>query len=312
MQKPINLYWFKYSKGKGNFGDELNPYIISKLTNLPFRYINANLVNDNKLLAFRKIFYLLRHRMIGLKEFKAYFIYNFISRPTVFLCIGSILKHCEYRKALVWGSGIISSQSVVPKGKYLAVRGEKTQERLQNLGLPRAKAIGDPAILLPKIYEPKQTKKHKLGIIPHVAHYEKVAMQFNKEEIIVIDLLGDIEEIIDNIRACDFTISTSLHGIIVSHTYGVKSIWSTLSSINLAGDNIKFADYFSSVNIDLYNPIEMSSLKQMSAEKIIEKIQSEYLGYLLPRYSTINEIQNNLLEVFPFPLKKKFKNLIKE
>jgi hypothetical protein len=43
------------------------------------------------------------------------------------------------------------------------------------------------------------------------------------------------------------TYSSSLHGVIVSHAFGVPSIWMA-SSKPLHGDGVKFDDYFASCN----------------------------------------------------------------
>lgn len=299
----INLYWYKYTKGKGNFGDELNPYLFAKLTNAPFRYVNVKLLKDNKRQALKVLASYLWHKKISLCQFIRYLFYNFISHPLVFLCIGSILDHCDYSKVLIWGSGIISEQSRVPRGTYLAVRGAKSLERVNKAGVPCPNIIGDPAILLPMVYKPSYKKKYKIGIIPHIAHYNAIRSAFNQEGFVVIDLLTEIEDIIDTINQCEITVSTSLHGIIVSHAYGIKSAWAKVNEINLSGDNIKYNDYFSSVNINNYSPININILKGLTAKELAEKLQLEYANYLLPVEHRIINIQNNLLRTFPFPLK---------
>lgn len=57
MKEKINLYWYKHNEGHGNFGDELNPYIIEKLTNLKVNHFDVNLFNLNKLLFIKTLTY---------------------------------------------------------------------------------------------------------------------------------------------------------------------------------------------------------------------------------------------------------------
>ena len=49
--------------------------------------------------------------------------------------------------------------------------------------------------------------------------------------------------------------STSLHGLIISHAYGIPAIW--IKAGNIGTDGFKFKDYFSSVNIPYYSPIKL-------------------------------------------------------
>jgi hypothetical protein len=57
-----------------------------------------------------------------------------------------------------------------------------------------------------------------------------------------------LEKVIDKIVSCTFTISSSLHGIVVSHAYNINSLWvrfaDTLGKgpVDLKGD-FKFRDY---------------------------------------------------------------------
>ena len=56
---------------------------------------------------------------------------------------------------------------------------------------------------------------------------------------------NDIEHVIDQICECDFIFSSSLHGIIFSHSLGIPAIH--LENIVLMDDteNFKFKDYYS-------------------------------------------------------------------
>jgi hypothetical protein len=91
----------------------------------------------------------------------------------------------------------------------------------------------------------------------------------------VIDLRLDedntIEKIIDKIKSCRCTISSSLHGFIVTHAYGIPGTWCKFSN-NVIGDGFKFIDYLSAYT-DLYNEVPFFDLRDLSEEEIdIDKI----------------------------------------
>ena len=84
------------------------------------------------------------------------------------MIIGSILDRGT-KSSIIWGAGLISEDSEpieIPK-KIYAVRGPKTREKLLKSGIDCPEIYGDPALLLPKIYNPKIEKKYELGVIPH-------------------------------------------------------------------------------------------------------------------------------------------------
>jgi hypothetical protein len=164
---------------------------------------------------------------------------------------GSILGHIVHEDyAVVWGAGIISrDESVVRPRKVHAVRGPLSRRRLLELGFDCPDIYGDPAILLPEVYTPASSEKtHRIGFIPHCIDFEGVRGRI-PAEILMIDVTRNIEDVVDDIVRCEATVSSSLHGVIVSHAYGVPSVW--VESCNqLAGDGVKFEDYFASVRSD--------------------------------------------------------------
>ena len=104
----LRLDW--YAGGK-NFGDVLNPILISAITGRRIVNISSRYCRKEHLMA-----------------------------------IGSILDRAT-NETVVWGAGFISQNSVFlskPK-KICAVRGPKTRERLLELGVDCPNVFGDPA-----------------------------------------------------------------------------------------------------------------------------------------------------------------------
>lgn len=172
--KKINLYWHKHKVEHGNFGDELNHYIVKKLSSSDINYINIELLNDSKIQALKVLFYNTFFRKISLGETIKYLKYNFIKKPKVIVAIGSVLQYCKMHTLTVWGAGVINSNTHFVNCEIVAVRGLCTIQRLKELGYNVPKVIGDPAVLLPVIYSPAPEKRYVLGIIPHHIHYDDI------------------------------------------------------------------------------------------------------------------------------------------
>lgn len=308
MKRKINLYWHKHSEGHGNFGDELNHYIVKKLSNSEINYINIELLDDRKVQALKLIIYNLFYGKLSLVEAFKYFKYNFFKNPTVIVCIGSVLQYCKMHTIIVWGAGIINNSTELRKCKIVAVRGFYTVQRLKELGYDTPKVVGDPAVLLPLVYPKTSKKKYFLGVIPHHIHYDDIVKKELNENIIVINLLDPIELIISQINMCEQTISTSLHGLIVSHSYGIPSLWVSLenSKRKLVGDNVKFNDYFSSVEIQKYESIFIE-YEVLQNEEMMSQLFENYKKVDLPHPEIIQKLQKQLLITAPFEILNHFK-----
>jgi hypothetical protein len=289
----VRLFWAKCN----NFGDELSPYIISELSgekviyrrNFTLKKFISDIKRFVKAICVEHLFE--KHRL------------QYSIRKKIILGIGSIINESTMQ-CTVWGAGIISKNTIIKGGTFKAVRGEKTQQRLAELGFIPPLTIGDPALLLPIIYTPIANEEPKLlGIIPHVSEYKEIRSLFiNIPFMKIIDLReNDLEKIIDEINSCDNIISTSLHGLIVAHAYNIPAIYFENRKLN--GDGIKFKDYFSSVDIIPYAPFHINSLP--TSEKEVIKFFKEK-----NKYARINNdlkvIQTKLLKSAPFNIKKKY------
>jgi pyruvyltransferase len=213
-----NAFWVSWDAHRDNFGDILTPYIVEYFTDKKINRISS------------KLFPYYNH----------------------FFVIGSILQKSR-KTTIVWGSGFISSEAHCAQTpqKVYAVRGPKTREKLLKEGIECPEVYGDPALLMPEIYQPKQAvkKTYKLGIIPHYVDKKHPWLEQFKENqnIKVIDVQQKNPlNVIDDMLSCEKVISSSLHGIIVADAYRIPSLWISFSD-KVLGEGFKFQDYFLSV-----------------------------------------------------------------
>lgn len=270
MIKPIPLFWWNerilQHKEKENYGDLLSKYLVEKISGRKVKWIQPQKTPW----------------------------YKFDKRN--FLAAGSIIHHSN-NHSIVWGSGIIDRVQPVASANFKAVRGPETRNYLLEAGYDCPEVYGDPAILLPLYYNPKQKKKYRLGIIPHYQDYDQIISLYGDEkDVLVIDLKTlDVEQVTFKILQCENIISSSLHGLIVSHAYGIPAIWIRFSD-KLFGDNIKFTDYQKSVKIDEYKGKQFLG-KKISRDDLLKKF-NDYQS--LPSSEVIKDLQQGLMRSCPF------------
>lgn len=277
----INVYWWSRVKENNeeleNFGDILVPYLLDRTTEQKYSWI---IPNKNRTL-------------------------RILNKNWHYIIIGSILRRAT-EHSIIWGAGIMFRDSMVPKAKFLAVRGPLTRKRLIELGHMVPEKYGDPALLISLFHISKTKKKYKIGIVPHFLDYDEVMAKFgDNKDICVIHLLtNNPQETIDAIDNCEKIVSSSLHGIIVAHALKIPALWLKVS--DKLRDDIKFYDYYSSLNIDIREIIyfNFSSLEE------IETIFKTYNNISSPKKENLDILINNLIETFPFKKSKNFKNAI--
>ena len=219
--------WWHLNGGRSNFGDVMNPWLVRKMTGKMSDY----------------------PVMKGL----------FIKEPHYFM-IGSILSNTN-KLSEVWGSGMLTHDDVVFAEKFHAVRGPHTRDLLMKMGKKVPAVYGDPAILAPKYFQPANYDKlYQTAIIPHYVDYDKIREQelANKTGRLVINVEDSVETIVQQIANSERVVSSSLHGVIVAHSYNVPVLWAKFSNKLIGSDkNLKFHDYFNSMDTDFYAAAEM-------------------------------------------------------
>ena len=233
--------WVNIKKGKlqpNNWGDDLNLYLLPLLCKKDIVVANRSLF----------------HIMFKKKNY---------------LCIGSILGDYEDSKSIVWGAGVMSQNDrikAIPSVVY-SVRGKLSRKKLLDAGIYCPECYGDPALLLSKLYTPNTPpKRYKLGIIPnHIDSREIISLFLsNHPDCLLIEMTNYKEwtSVIDSISSCDYVISSSLHGLIVSDSYGIPNSWVFFSN-QILGGRFKYLDYFSSVNRLEKMPIYVNKLADL-------------------------------------------------
>ena len=252
-----------------NWGDDLNLFFLKEISVRKISYYPTSLLS----------------RFLGLKNY---------------ICIGSTIETRSNKNAVIWGAGLIRKDGVPQKPhKIYAVRGPLTRKRLLELNINCPPVYGDPALLLPSYYQPKNiAKKYKIGFIPHYVDQNNEILNSllfqGGEDVTFIDLkkYHDWKQIINAICSCEFIVSSSLHGIIASDAYGIPNIWVKFSD-KVTGNGFKFQDYFASVKRDISEPIQMT-----------DKVSLDDLFSMKEKYvKPIIKIQS-LIESCPFKLKK--------
>jgi hypothetical protein len=68
-----------------------------------------------------------------------------------------------------------------------------------------------------------------------------------------------IEAFIDEVNRCEYILSTSLHGLIVCHAYGIPAAWCEVpdGEAKLPGDGTKFHDHMLSVGLEPEAPTQL-------------------------------------------------------
>jgi pyruvyltransferase len=215
----ILAYWCR-TPSRPNFGDALTPWLIKRLTG--------------------------RHPR---------FAWPADPRSKIFVT-GSTLSlagaHCT-----VWGAGIMNADDPVrPETRLLAVRGPLSRHRALACGAECPEIYGDPALLLPQLLSPPPAAPDGPALVAHYSDFARLKGR-TPPGLRLIDVQGKIEDVVAQIGRSSWVMSSSLHGLIVSHAYGVPAAWVEFRPLP-SGDGSKFRDYLASVDQDPAGPVRLS------------------------------------------------------
>lgn len=135
----------------------------------------------------------------------------------------------------VWGAGFLTDggEWSGPALDFRAARGPLTASRV-----PGDPAIGDPGVLVSRLVPDRREVADRAPVV--FRHYADPRLG---------DVRGDhrASELLPVIASASEVVSSSLHGIIVAHAYGIPARWDPHPAV--IGDGYKFADYALSVGL---------------------------------------------------------------
>ena len=282
----ISLFYYD----SPNFGDSLSPWIVEKLTDERVVYKYPFSVGN----VFRKMLTSVHLLLIG-KWHLAYKQFSFSFHPII-IAVGSLLEHST-SKCIVWGTGM-AQPSIIPQGgHFIMTRGKLSRKALLENGFKvESEICGDPALLMPLLYHPKvSVVPGRKGIIPHVSEFDvaKENLSENDDYFFIDFRTKDVEKTISQLLTCEYVYSSSLHGLILCHAYGIPCSWFQISVFK--GGDFKFHDHFTAVGIKPYEPLSLSDIqKGKRVDSLNEKANS----------GVIKDIQEELIKRAPFTVKK--------
>ena len=187
------------------------------------------------------------------------------------LAAGSVMKATKAGD-IVWGTGCIMPKAIGSKpDKVLAVRGPLTRQELINRGIECPKIYGDPALLMPMVFQPIMESRPacEYGLIPHyVDHDTEVVERARQLGIKIIDICQPTADLIAEMHTVEKLMSSSLHGLILADAYGIPNARVSITG-KLVGKDFKFEDYYASVNRKVK---DCTRLTQNTLIKDIEEI----------------------------------------
>lgn len=254
QSKVVLLRWSNSRETRRNFGDCLNPILFEKI----FKY---RAVHESKVI-------------------------NYKNKPT-FIFIGSLLNNLRGDNLIICGAGFKSPSRIKSKPKeVLAVRGPLTRDVFISNNVNCPEVYCDPGIFVSDFFpRENQGKSYDVGIIPHYVDKSILSKTRVLNEDLsykVLDIEDDIEKFLDGVASCKAIISSSLHGVITAHSYGIPAVWVRFSDKIIGGD-FKFQDYYLSVGQESVSCVGVSeelNLKEVLKSSTLPDLRKNKKDFL--------------------------------
>ncbi|MCT1803982.1 polysaccharide pyruvyl transferase family protein [Kocuria carniphila] len=168
--------------------------------------------------------------------------------------VGSLVAALVDKECNIVGGGLINANSRKYSSslRVSGVRGFLTKSVIQrDSPLHRPLVIGDPGLLLSELeLMPYQHDKADLGFIIHDVDRDAFFMKYPNLAHNVIDNYAPRSEFVEQLSRYRAVASTSLHGCIFCHSYGIPVAPFVLTDKVYGGD-FKFEDYYSSYGLNV-------------------------------------------------------------
>jgi pyruvyltransferase len=165
---------------------------------------------------------------------------------------------------ILCGVGGFEDQYAMPlRLLVLAVRGPRTARQLNCT----VDMYGDAGLLLPAVYNPPTAQPvYGWGLVPHYVDYEQ-AVKEPPAGVRIIPTSLPVDRFVDELRACQRVMSSSLHGLVVAEAYGIPAVrvaFSTSGAIRSFG--YKHADYYEGTGRCLPAAVTVQQARKLAPE----------------------------------------------
>lgn len=204
------------------------------------------------------------------------------TRPPFLASVGSIISFVARKKGLkvIWGSGLISATcpgKLEGKTIWMGVRGPCTRYMLLKCHQINAPVIRDPGLLLPYTLPFHIERKFELGFVIHSVDWpyfqtSSIANEMDKSGILRNG--GQLHTFVKRIVTYKRVVSSSLHGIIFAHAYGIPCIPIQLGD-RIIGQDFKFVDHYRSLGYyNFTSRIKFWEKKQYTVQDWMQVVDS--------------------------------------
>jgi hypothetical protein len=255
----------------------------------------------------------------------------FDSKAERMSAIGTIGHALKNGKIHVWGTGLdrrvnpadptLKAYVPPPDTEFLihATRGPFTRAAFADHGVPAAEVYGDPALLLPGLFDFDLTKTWDLGVVVHITELDGIGPEArvkagfrryhipeelaSRIQIINTWTAPDARSVlakVEEIGRCRRIVSTSLHGVIIGEMFGIPSLYFHLGAGGLQTYDVTAPDCPLDHRLrDHFAGTGRSHVTAFGAPRHLATPWEELLGQVDTGWTPIRWDPRPLLEAFP-------------